>query len=79
MPLTNCEIELDLSWAKECIISEISITPGIVGDPNANPPVEARAATQITGATFQVNNAKRYVPVVALSINGNIEFIENIK
>ena len=25
-PLINCEIELDLSWSKECMISEISIT-----------------------------------------------------
>ena len=33
----------------------------------------------ITGATFQTNNAKRYVPVVTLSINGNIKFSENIK
>ena len=24
-PLINCEIELVLSWSKECIISEISI------------------------------------------------------
>ena len=24
---TNCEIKLDLSWSKECIMSEISITP----------------------------------------------------
>ena len=32
-----------------------------------------------TGATFQVNNAKLYVPIVTLSINDNIKFIEHIK
>ena len=27
LPLINYETELDLSWSKECIISEMSITP----------------------------------------------------
>ena len=35
--------------------------------------------TQITSATFQINNAKLYVPAVTLSINDNIKFLENIK
>ena len=34
---------------------------------------------QTTGAIFQINNAKLYVPVVTLSINDNIEFLEKIK
>ena len=29
-------------------------------------------------ATFQINNAKLYVPVVVLSVNYNIRFLENI-
>ena len=28
---------------------------------------------------FQINNARLYVPVVTLSINDNIRFLENIK
>ena len=32
-----------------------------------------------TGATFQINNTKLYAPVVTLSINDNIKFLENIK
>ena len=32
-----------------------------------------------TGAIFQINNAKRYVPVVTFSINDNIPLLENIK
>ena len=35
--------------------------------------------TVTTGATFQINNAERYVPVVTLPINDNIKFLENIK
>ena len=51
-------------------ISEISITSEVRGD---NP----LDSTQTTGATFQINNAKLYVPAVALSINDNIRFLEN--
>ena len=29
LPLSNCEIELDLSWSRNCILSEISRTPGV--------------------------------------------------
>ena len=79
MPLINCEIELGLPWSKECIISEISITPRIAGNPRANPPVLAVAARQTTGATFRINNGKIYVSVVTLSTNDNIKFLENIK
>ena len=51
---------------------EISITPEVCGD---NP----RDVIQTTGATFQINTAKFYAPVVTLSINENIKFLKNIK
>ena len=72
MPLIDCEIELDLSWSKNCKISEISRTSEVSG---ANPADE----TLTTGETFQVNNAKLYVPVVPWSINDNIKLLKNIK
>ena len=62
-------------WSRYCIISEIPRTPEVL----ANPPVPVVEATQTTGAAFQMNNAKLYVPVVNLSINDNIKFLENIK
>ena len=77
--MINCEIELDLSWSKETMISETSIAPRVPAYPDANPPVLTVAAILLTGATFQINNAKLYVPVVTLSINDNIKFLENIK
>ena len=36
-------------------------------------------ATLTTSATRQINNSKRYVPVVTLSINYNIQSLENLK
>ena len=75
----NCEIELDLSWWKGGIISEIAISPGIVGGTDANPPVLAVTAIQATEATFQINNANLYFPVVTLSTNNNFKFLKNVK
>ena len=75
----HCKIELDLSWAKECIISEISIAPGIASNPRANPPAQTVAARQTNGATFQINSAKLYVPVITMSINDDIKFLESTK
>ena len=77
MPLINCKIELDLRWTRNCIISEISRTFRAV-DPNVDP-VMYQVISQTTNATFQINNAKLYVPVVTSSINDNIKFLENIK
>ena len=69
--LITCEIELDLSWSKEAIISEISITLRVPLNPDANPSVQKVAAIQTTGETNSLNDAKLYVTVVTLSINDN--------
>ena len=73
LPLINCEIELDLSWSRYCVITEKSRTPAVLTNPNANPPVSAVEKTQITSVAFQIKNAKLYVPVVTLSINNRIK------
>ena len=75
--LIKCEIELDLRWTKNCLISELSRTFGAV-NPNAYP-VVYEVTTQTTGATFPINNSKLYFPVVTLSINDNTNFLENLK
>ena len=77
--MINCEIEIDLLWSKECIISEISITPRIAGNPNAILLAQPREARQKTSATFQRNNAKFYASVVTLSINYNTKFLVKVK
>ena len=66
-------------WSKDCIITEIYRTPEVAGNPRANPPVSDREATLTTGATFQINNTKLYVPIVALAISDNIKFLEHLK
>ena len=76
LPLINCEIELDLSWSRYCVISEISRVFGAV--PNTNQ-VRYQVTSQTTNATFQINIAKIYVSAVTLSITDNIKFLENIR
>ena len=44
LPLINCEMEIDLSWSKECIIIKISITLATTG----NPPTLVRQAARVT-------------------------------
>ena len=77
MLLINCETELNLRGKRNCIITEISRTFRSV-HPDTDPGVY-EITTQTTGAIFQINNAKLYVPVVTLSIDDNIKFLENIK
>ena len=77
LPLINCEIELDLTWSKYCVISQVFRTFR-AADPNADPAVY-EVVTETTGPKFQIINDKRFVPVVTLSINDNIKFPENMK
>ena len=53
----------------------------MAGNPDANPPVLTVAAstTKTFIATFQINDAKLYIPVVTLSIHNNIKFLEQLK
>ena len=63
-----------MSWSKECIIAETSITPVVAVNVSVNSSVQSREAIQIIEATFHINNARLYAPFVALSINDNINF-----
>ena len=56
--LINCEIELNWSCSKECIMSEISITLRIAAHPDASSSVPGVTAIQTSGEIFQINNAK---------------------
>ena len=77
--LNNCTIESDLTWSKDCIISQISRTAAVTAIANANPLVQAAAVTETNKATFQRNNVKLYVPVVTLPIHDKIDLLGNIR
>ena len=79
LPLINFKTKLDLLWSKDCVISKILWTSEVPANPDANPSTDHVPPTQTSKTTFQTNNAKLYVPVVPLSINDNVKFLENIK
>ena len=62
--LINCEIELDLSWSRYCIIFEIPRPPAVP----TNPPVPSVETTHTTRATFQINNAKLFELLTCLQM-----------
>ena len=55
LPLINCEIKLNLSWWRYCVISEVLKT--YMAIPNTDP-VRYDVATIWNSATFQINNAR---------------------
>ena len=61
MPLINCKVELSLKWIENCVLTTAAI--GV----NAN-------ATGADSATFKITDAKLYVPIVTLSVEGNSKF-----
>ena len=76
MPLISREIEFNLSCSKHCAFSEILRTDEVPANQAATPHTDLVPPTQTTKATFQINNAKLYVPVPNLSINHTINFLQ---
>ena len=54
-------------------------TPEIGANPAAIPPIAHAPATSTTTTIFQINSTKIYVPVVTLSINDSIKFLQNLR
>ena len=74
MPLINCEVNLILTWSKNCVLTDLKTK---TGDATANSPVvEIRAPT---GATFSISGTKLYVPVVTLSAQDDNKLLEQLK
>ena len=58
MSLINCKVELSLKWIENCVLT--------TGTTSAN-----ADATGADSATFEVTDAKLFVPIVTLSIEDN--------
>ena len=72
IPLINCEVELILSWSKNCVPADMTV--GAAGN-NNDPP----AIVVPTGLEFQIKDTKLYVPVVTLSKENDIKLLEKLK
>ena len=78
LPLINCELEFNLSWTKDSIISDMLGNTKVPANLAANAPFECIPKGSTTDATIEANNAK-LVPIVTLSINDNIKFLKKVK
>ena len=67
---TNCEVELILTWSKNCVLADMT-TKDAEGN---NPAIFAPALL-----TFEITDTKLYVPVVTLSKENDTELLEQLK
>ena len=74
IPLINCEVELILTWFKNCVLID-KLTRD--ADYNANPIVYEIDNPE--NAIFQITDTKLYVPVVTLSKENDIKLLEQLK
>ena len=70
IPLINCEVELNLTWSKNCVLADMT-RRNAQGD---NPAIVAT-----TGLEFKITDTKLYVPVVTLSKENDIKLLEQLK
>ena len=74
IPLINCEVELILTWFKNCVLIDMSTR---VANYGANPVVYEIDNPE--NATFKITDVKLFVPVVSLSKENDIQLLEQLK
>ena len=74
MPLTNCDINLILTWSKNCVLTSKATRDAILV---TNPPTPA--INNPVNATIQITNTNLYVSVVTLSTEDDNKFSEQLK
>ena len=74
IPLINCEVELILTWFKNCVLINKSTRDA---DYNADPIIYEIDIPE--NAIFQITDTKLYVPVVTLSKENDIKLLEQLK
>ena len=74
IPLINCEVELILTWLKNCVLID-----KLTRDANYNNNLVVRKIDNPENAIFQITDTKLYVPVVTLSKENDIKLLEQLK
>ena len=73
MPLINCEVELILTWFKNCVLID-----KLTRDADYDDPIVHKIDNP-ENATFKITDTKLYVPVVTLSKENDIKLLEQLK
>ena len=66
--MINCEVELILTWSKNCVL--VDMTANAVANPEIVAPAEL---------TFQITDTKLYAPAVILSKENDAKRLEQLK
>ena len=74
IPLINCEVELILTWFKNCVLIDNSTREA---NCCANPRVYE--IDDLENATFKITDVKLFVPVVTLSKENDIKLLEQLE
>ena len=70
IPLINCEVELILTWSKNCVLADMTRRNAQGNNPAIVPPAELE---------FKITDTKLYVPVVTLSKENDAKLLEQLK
>ena len=73
IPLINCEVEIILTWFKNCVLIDKSTR-----EADYNAPID-RLIANPENAIFVIKDTKLYVPVVTLSKENDIKLFRTIK
>ena len=68
IPLINCEVELILTWSKNCFLADMTVDADVDS-----------ATVAPSSAGFKITNTKLYVPVVTFSKENDTKFLEQLK
>ena len=68
IPLINCEVELILTWSKNCVL--VDMTANLLANPAIVAPTKLES---------KITDAKLYVPVVTLSKENDVKLLEKFK
>ena len=70
IPLIICEVELILTWSKNCALADMTARDANCGNP---------AIVAPSDATFKITGSKLYVPAVTLLKENDMKLLEQLK
>ena len=70
IPLIHCEVELNLTWSKNCVLTDMTTKDAEDDD---------SAIVAPSGAKYEIADTKLYVPVVTLSKENDRKLLDQLK
>ena len=78
MPLVNCEMNIILTWSKNCVITNRTHRQKTIGT-GTDQNLQFPEINNPTGATIKITDTKFYFPVVTLSTENDKRLLEQLR